>query len=98
MAHNEGLGANWKPRRAFWADRASNESKSQALIEVIEPHKVWLHGKVVDGATGRPTAVRMAFRSPQGRYIPPYGHRSEINKGWFQDYGGDVKLMDASFA
>jgi pimeloyl-ACP methyl ester carboxylesterase len=26
VAHNEGLGANWKPRRAFWADRATNES------------------------------------------------------------------------
>ena len=26
MAHNEGLGAIWKTRRAFWADRAANES------------------------------------------------------------------------
>src|ERR1700682_4588666 len=26
VAHNEGLGANWKPRRAFWADRAAHES------------------------------------------------------------------------
>ena len=26
VAHNEGLGANWKPRRAFWADRVANES------------------------------------------------------------------------
>jgi pimeloyl-ACP methyl ester carboxylesterase len=26
VAHNEGLGAIWKPRRAFWADRAANES------------------------------------------------------------------------
>jgi pimeloyl-ACP methyl ester carboxylesterase len=25
VAHNEGLGANWKTRRAFWADRALNE-------------------------------------------------------------------------
>src|SRR5882724_9945939 len=24
VAHNEGLGANWKTRRAFWADRAAN--------------------------------------------------------------------------
>src|SRR5579864_236517 len=24
VAHNEGLGANWKTRRAFWADRATN--------------------------------------------------------------------------
>src|SRR6266446_2876795 len=27
VAHNEGLGANWGPRRAFWANRAENESK-----------------------------------------------------------------------
>jgi len=26
VAHNEGLGANWKTRRDFWADRATNES------------------------------------------------------------------------
>jgi len=26
VAHNDGLGANWKVRRAFWADRAANES------------------------------------------------------------------------
>jgi pimeloyl-ACP methyl ester carboxylesterase len=26
VAHNEGLGVNWKARRAFWADRPSNES------------------------------------------------------------------------
>jgi pimeloyl-ACP methyl ester carboxylesterase len=26
VAHNEGLGANWKTRRAFWADRLANES------------------------------------------------------------------------
>jgi pimeloyl-ACP methyl ester carboxylesterase len=25
VAHNEGLGANWKSRREFWADRAKNE-------------------------------------------------------------------------
>jgi pimeloyl-ACP methyl ester carboxylesterase len=26
VAHNKGLGANWETRRAFWADRAANES------------------------------------------------------------------------
>jgi len=26
VAHNEGLGAIWKPRRVFWADRTANES------------------------------------------------------------------------
>ena len=27
VAHNEGLGANWKTRREFWADRAANETR-----------------------------------------------------------------------
>lgn len=26
VSHNEGLGANWKTRRAFWVDRVANES------------------------------------------------------------------------
>ena len=32
------------------------------------------------------------------RRIPPYGHRTEINNGWFQDYGADLKVRDSSFA
>ena len=27
VAHNEGLGANWATRRAFWSDRSANEEK-----------------------------------------------------------------------
>jgi pimeloyl-ACP methyl ester carboxylesterase len=30
VAHNEGLGEIWKPRRAFWADRAANEGTFRA--------------------------------------------------------------------
>ena len=32
VAHNEGLGANWKTRRAFWADRAANEEALRANL------------------------------------------------------------------
>jgi pimeloyl-ACP methyl ester carboxylesterase len=32
VAHNEGLAANWKTRRAFWADRAANESALRANL------------------------------------------------------------------
>jgi len=32
VAHNEGLGANWTTRRAFWADRAGNESALRANL------------------------------------------------------------------
>ena len=69
-----------------------------ARIEVVERERVWVQGRVVDAATQRPTPARLAFRSREGRYIPPYGHRSEVNTGWFQDYGADVAVGDASFA
>src|SRR5205814_8620360 len=75
-----------------------DSSASGTRIEILEREKVWLHGQVVDTANERPTPVRLAFRSKEGRYIPPYGHRTEINDAWFQDYGADVKLMDSSFA
>jgi pimeloyl-ACP methyl ester carboxylesterase len=32
VAHNEGLGANWATRRAFWADRAAYEDKLRANL------------------------------------------------------------------
>jgi pimeloyl-ACP methyl ester carboxylesterase len=32
VAHNEGLGANWVTRRAFWADRASYDDKLRANL------------------------------------------------------------------
>jgi hypothetical protein len=74
------------------------EARRGARIEILETNKVWLQGRVLDSETGRPTPVRLAFRSPEGRYIPPYGHRTDINSAWFQDYGADVKIRDSSFA
>ncbi|HOL73020.1 MAG TPA: CehA/McbA family metallohydrolase, partial [Bryobacteraceae bacterium] len=74
------------------------EQARGARIEFLEQRKTWLHGQVVDAATGRPVPVRIAFRSREGRYIPPYGHRTEINRGWFQDYGADLALGGDSFA
>ena len=32
VAHDTGLGANWKARRAFWADRGANESALRANL------------------------------------------------------------------
>src|SRR5579862_8757301 len=36
VAHNEGLGANWKTRRAFWADRTANESALRTNLLSLE--------------------------------------------------------------
>lgn len=39
VAHDTGLGANWKTRRAFWADRAANESALRANLLSLEATK-----------------------------------------------------------
>ena len=67
-------------------------------IEVLEREKAWLQVRVDDAATHRPTPVRISMRSHDGRYIPPYGHRTDVSTGWFQSYGADVKVQDTSFA
>ena len=36
VAHNEGLGEKWKTRRAFWADRAANESALRVNLLSLE--------------------------------------------------------------
>jgi pimeloyl-ACP methyl ester carboxylesterase len=36
VAHNDGLEANWKTRRAFWADRAANESALRTNLLSLE--------------------------------------------------------------
>ena len=41
VAHNEGLGANWKPRRAFWADRAANESTLRTNLLSLPLLVIW---------------------------------------------------------
>ena len=36
VSHNEGLGANWKTRRAFWADRAAYENALRTNLLSLE--------------------------------------------------------------
>ena len=67
-------------------------------IELLEPQKVWLHGRVLDSGTRRPTPVRLGFRSQQGRYIPPYGHCSANDIGMGQYYSPDLRMGDDCFA
>src|SRR3989440_3848232 len=39
VAHNDGLGANWKTRREFWKDRAPNESALRANLLSLQTTK-----------------------------------------------------------
>lgn len=74
-------------------------SRDGALrVELLPTRNTWVYVTVEDATTGRPTPVRIHFRTPDGRYIPPYGHRREVNDNWFEDYGADLKLGSTEYA
>ncbi|MBK9168183.1 MAG: CehA/McbA family metallohydrolase [Bryobacterales bacterium] len=85
-------------RYAIGDIQAGRRAGSGPRAEVIETGKAWIRGRVLDESTGTPAPVRIAFRSRDGRYIPPYGHRTEVNGAWFQDYGADLRAGQSSFA
>jgi hypothetical protein len=70
----------------------------EVRVQVLTPEKTWVHATVREAGSGRPTPVRIHFRSPDGRYFPPHGHRKEVNDNWFEDYGGDLKLGSTQYA
>lgn len=70
----------------------------EVSVRVVGKEKTWLTARVLDADTGTPLAARVHMRSPEGRYLPPYGHRHEVNDNWFEDYGADVKLGDTQYA
>jgi hypothetical protein len=53
---------------------------------------------VTDAAPGAPVAARVRFVAADGRYLPPAGHRDEINPGFFEDTGGDLILGPTAYA
>ncbi len=49
-------------------------------------------------ADGEPAPARVRFVAADGRYLPPLGHRDEINPGLFEDSGAGLILGRDTFA
>lgn len=86
------------PMEPLYASGASRSDDGRVRVEILTPDRTWLHVRLEDAANGQPTAARVHFRSPDGRYFPPYGHRHEVNNNWFEDYAGDLKLGSTQYA
>jgi hypothetical protein len=84
--------------RSVYEDGQGQSTDGKVRVEILTPRKTWVHVTVTDSATGQATPVRIHFRAPDGRYLPPYGHRHEVNDNWFEDYGGDLKLGSTQYA
>ncbi|MBT3995135.1 MAG: CehA/McbA family metallohydrolase [Chloroflexi bacterium] len=76
----------------------AESANGDVSAKILTSERTWVHGKIIDSSTGKPTAARVHFRSPDGRYFPPYGHTHEVNDNWFEDYGADLLLGDTPYA
>jgi hypothetical protein len=86
---------------AFSLGEAFHTGKSAsgpAVLESLGRQRQWMQVTVIDASTAQPTPVRIHFSGPRGEYLAPYGHHSQINANWFEDYGADVIVGGRSYA
>jgi pimeloyl-ACP methyl ester carboxylesterase len=85
VAHNEGLGANWNGRRAYWADRAANEDKLRANLLSVEATRTRHVGSDPDIERYDPDlwTDELAFLGQPGQ--------AEIQSELFYDYRTNVE-------
>ena len=69
-----------------------------ASLEVLNKRRQWMHIRVIDTATGKPTPVRIHFSGAHGEYLAPHGHHAQVNANWFEDYGADVTTGGRNYA
>jgi hypothetical protein len=86
------------PLKKVFETGASSSDDGTVRVELLPAPRNWVHVQVIDESTGRPTAARVHLRAPDGRYLPPYGHRHEVNDRWFEDYGADCLLGSTPYA
>jgi hypothetical protein len=67
-------------------------------IDVLPAPRVPVEVELVDPATGERVPGRVRFTAGDGRYLPPVGHRDEVNPGFFEDTGGDLILGSSTYA
>jgi len=92
------VGGSEIPMRELYKYGSGASQDGRWRARIVDRARFWLQARVIDGQTGRPTPARVHFRSVDGRYLPPYGHRAEVNVGWFEDYGADLKLGSTQYA
>ena len=84
------------------ADSLPSEGQARRFgrltIESLPTPTRRLDVEVVDAATGQPMPARIRFQAADGRYLPPLGHRDEVNPGLNEDSGADVVLGTATYA
>lgn len=67
-------------------------------IRPLAPPDVRVDIAITSGERNEPTPARVRFLASDGRYLPPLGHREEVNPGMFEDTGADMILGRDTYA
>ncbi len=81
----------WDVPAARLGERRVSPDGKLAILPMA-PLDVRVEVTVTDGPTGEPTPARVRFLAADGRYLPPLGHRDEVNPGIYEDTGTDLLL------
>ncbi|HEX7347267.1 MAG TPA: hypothetical protein VF253_10795, partial [Candidatus Limnocylindrales bacterium] len=76
----------------------SDARSDSVRIEVLPTPTARVEIEIRDRATGQRTPARIRFVAPDGRYLPPLGHRDEVNPGLNEDTGADALLGGSTYA
>ena len=75
-----------------------SSTDGEARCRVLGRRRQWMRVRVVDRSTGKPTPVRLHMSGARGEYLAPYGHHTQVNANWFEDYGADLVFGGRSYA
>jgi len=90
---------DWRiPGVDLLAGRTLRNPAGNRSIEVLPAARVPVEVEIVDRSTGERTPARVRFTAADGRYLPPVGHRDEVNPGFYEDTGGDLILGSSAYA
>ena len=85
------------------ASRLAGTSRSTSpdgrfAIQPLPTLDVRVEVAVTNGPAGQSTPARVRFLAADGRYLPPLGHRDEVNPAIFEDMGTDLVLRGDMYA
>jgi hypothetical protein len=91
------VGEDLVPARDLPADGRRKSFGAVTIESMPTPHRR-LEVEIIDAATREPMPARVRFQAADGRYLPPLGHRDEINPGLNEDTGADLLLGGSTYA
>ena len=92
-----GIGSTLVSAARLPAEGHSRRFEQLSIVSLPTPMRR-IEVRIVDAATGLPTPARVRFVARDGRYLPPLGHRDEVNPGLNEDAGADAVLGGATYA